>query len=274
MVALGERLRLAREQAGLSIDDMSARTKIQLAILEAIERDEFERVPGGLFVRGFLRAYAREVGLEPEAIVADYLDQYEPELVVPAEPVRRETDVPADVILAHQDLQGFSWRKVWPAAAVATVVLGIFITAGSSPPTTPVPAAEAGLVGTTGRIERAPEPAPVPQQPNPADPLTLDLRAKRDVWVAATADGERVVYRILKAGEQTKVTARQEINARVGDAEAFEYSVNGVSGQPLGAPGEVRDIQMTRGSFRSVRVERPAPAQVPKSSGTWEPGNP
>jgi hypothetical protein len=93
------------------------------------------------------------------------------------------------------------------------------------------------------------------------------------VWVAATADGERVVYRILKAGEQTTVTARQEINARVGDADAFDYSVNGVTGQPLGPAGEVRDILMAPGSFRTFKVDRPAP-QTPKNPGTGEPWNP
>lgn len=269
MAALGERLRLARESAGLSLHDMSVRTKIQVAILEAMERDEFEHVPGGLFVRGFLRAYAREVGLEPEALVSDYLDQYEPQPVALEEPAVREA-IKADVILAHPDLQGFSWRKVWPAAALAAVVLGIFITAGSAPRTTPVTNAEADSVGTSGKVEEAP--APPPRRPAPVESLTLDLRAKRDVWVAATADGERVVYRILRAGEHATVTARQEINARVGDAEAFDYSVNGVTGRPLGAPGEVRDILMTPGNFRSVKVVRPAPPAPDKSSGTWEPG--
>ncbi len=274
MASLGERLRLAREGAGLSLDDLSARTKIQIPILEAMERDSFERVPGGLFVRGFLRAYAREVGLEPEAIVADYLDWFEPEPVGAEEPADRDDGARTDVILAHPDLQGFSWHKVWPAAAVAAVVLGIFITAGSVPRTTFI---EAGVVGTGGTVEprpAMPEPVPAPARPAPVESLTLDMRAKRDVWVAATADGERVVYRILKAGEQTTVTARQEINARVGDAQAFDYAVNGVTGQPLGAAGEVRDILMTPGSFRSVKVVRPASPQPPKSSGTWEPGNP
>ena len=268
MAALGERLRLARERVGLSIDDMAARTKIQIPLLEAIERDEFDRVPGGLFVRGFLRAYAREVGLQPEAIVADYLDQCEPERVAAEAPMRR-LDTKQDVILAHPDLQGFSWRKVWPAVAVAAGVLGIFITAGSTSRTTP--AAEDEAVGTSGKAKEEPAPAP-----RPPESLTLDMRAKRDVWVAATADGQRVVYRILKAGEQATVTARQEINARVGDAQAFDYSINGVAGQPLGASGEVRDILMTPGSFRTVKVERPVPAQAPKpgNPGGWEPGSP
>jgi hypothetical protein len=138
------------------------------------------------------------------------------------------------------------------------MILGIFMTVGSDSET--APAAEAQAVGTSGQAPATPEPAP-----RPSEGLTLDMRARRDVWVAATADGQRVVYRTLKAGEHLTVNARGEINARIGDAEAFDYSVNGVTGQPLGAAGEVRDILLTPGSFRTFKVERPAPTQTPQT---------
>jgi hypothetical protein len=95
--------------------------------------------------------------------------------------------------------------------------------------------------------------------------MTLDMRAKRDVWVAATGDGTRVMYRILKAGERATITARQEITARIGDAEALEYSINGVAGETLGEPGEVRDIFVTPGSFRTLKVIRPDPVRLERS---------
>src|SRR5918994_4407744 len=98
MGPLVEQLRRARERAGLSIEDISSRTKIQIPLLEAIERGDFERVPGGLFVRGFLRAYAREVGLDPEMVVADYLDQYEPQIVLAEAAEQPIAEVRNDVI--------------------------------------------------------------------------------------------------------------------------------------------------------------------------------
>jgi cytoskeletal protein RodZ len=267
MATLGERLRQARERAGLSVDDLSARTKIQVSLLTAIERDDFNRVPGGLFVRGFLRAYAREVDLDPESVVTDYLDQVEPEPPAPDDAVRPHADAERDVILAQPDFQGFSWRRVWPALGAAGAILVVFYVFGSGSGPRPQPVVEAQLVGTGGTIE----PRPASERPQQALPetMTLDLRAKRDVWVAATGDGTRVMYRILKAGEQAAITARQEITARIGDAEALEYSVNGVAGEALGEPGEVRDILMTPGSFRSLKVLRPKPPEPPQS-----PGNP
>lgn len=253
MAPVAELLRRARERADLSLEELSQRTKIQLHLLEAMERGDFAHVPGGLFARGFLRAYAKEVRLDPEAVVADYLEEYQPQPVAAPGTVTEVNDVPRDVILAQTDEGAFSWRKVWPMAAIAVIVVGIFMTVGSGSRTASV-AAEAQPVGTSGEAPAAPAPAA-----RPSNGLTLDMRAKRDVWVAATADGQRVVYRTLKAGEHLTVNARGEINARIGDADAFDYSVNGVTGQPLGAVGEVRDILMTPGNFRTFKVERPAP---------------
>ena len=255
MAPVAEQLRRARERAELSLEDLSHRTKIQLHLLEAMERGDFAHVPGGLFARGFLRAFAKEVRLDPEAMVADYLEEYEPQPAAAPGTVAEVRDVPQDVILAQTDAGAFSWRKVWPTAVIAVIVVGIFMTVGSGSRTASV-AAEAQPVGTSGGAPAAPAPAPAAR---PSDGLTLDMRAKRDVWVAATADGQRVVYRTLKAGEHLIVNARGEINARIGDADAFDYSVNGVTGPPLGAAGEVRDILMTPGNFRTFKVERPAP---------------
>ena len=67
MATLGADLQHARELAGLSLDDLSARTKIRRHMLESIERNEFSSIPGGLLARGYLRAYAREVGLPPKS---------------------------------------------------------------------------------------------------------------------------------------------------------------------------------------------------------------
>lgn len=73
----GVELRLARVKLGLTREDVSARTKITPAMLEAIEDAQFERLPAIIYLRGFLRSYASEVGLQPPAIVERYLADYE-----------------------------------------------------------------------------------------------------------------------------------------------------------------------------------------------------
>jgi transcriptional regulator with XRE-family HTH domain len=63
-VSIGFTLHKAREQRGLSLEDIANRTHISSRVLEAIEHNALDRVPGGLFTRGYLRAYAGEVGLD------------------------------------------------------------------------------------------------------------------------------------------------------------------------------------------------------------------
>ncbi|MGA7926884.1 MAG: RodZ domain-containing protein [Candidatus Sulfotelmatobacter sp.] len=73
MGAFGEKLRKQREQRGLELDAISNTTKISTRMLRALEDEQFDQLPGGVFNKGFVRAYARQVGLDEEEIVADYL---------------------------------------------------------------------------------------------------------------------------------------------------------------------------------------------------------
>jgi cytoskeletal protein RodZ len=69
----GEKLRQQRERRGISLDAISTTTKISTRMLRAIEDEHFDQLPGGVFNKGFVRAYARQVGLDEEEVVTDYL---------------------------------------------------------------------------------------------------------------------------------------------------------------------------------------------------------
>ena len=69
-MTVGTVLKQAREQAGLSAEQISERTKIQLYKIEALEEDDFSRLPEGIYLDGIIRAYSREVGIDSEAMVA------------------------------------------------------------------------------------------------------------------------------------------------------------------------------------------------------------
>jgi cytoskeletal protein RodZ len=77
VMTIGGELRQAREEADVTLESVAARTKIRLRFLQAIDADEFDRLPGGIVRRGHLRAYAQAVGLDPEQIVARYLSEQE-----------------------------------------------------------------------------------------------------------------------------------------------------------------------------------------------------
>lgn len=73
MDEFGQRLRNAREAQGIGLREIAATTKISVAALEALERNDFSRLPGGIFGRAFIRAYAEQVGLDPEDAVRQFL---------------------------------------------------------------------------------------------------------------------------------------------------------------------------------------------------------
>ena len=72
----GDSLRHARERRGVTVHQIAAATKIPVIALEALERNEISRLPGGIFSRAFVRAYAREVGLDPERTVREFLARF------------------------------------------------------------------------------------------------------------------------------------------------------------------------------------------------------
>ena len=74
---VGGELQQARKDADVSLESIAQRTKIRRQFLEAIEANDFDRLPDGVVRRGHLRAYAREVGLDPEKIVSRYLREQE-----------------------------------------------------------------------------------------------------------------------------------------------------------------------------------------------------
>jgi cytoskeletal protein RodZ len=71
-MGVGDRLRQRRQDRGLTLEDLAARTRIAPRVLQAIEREEFGAVPSGIFLRGHLRACARELGMDPESLVEQY----------------------------------------------------------------------------------------------------------------------------------------------------------------------------------------------------------
>ena len=70
--SIGEKLRLARETRGIALRDISEQTRISMRYLEAIEADDYRRLPGGIFNRSFIRAYAKFVGYDEQQAIDDY----------------------------------------------------------------------------------------------------------------------------------------------------------------------------------------------------------
>ena len=70
--SIGEKLRLARETRGIALRDISEQTRISMRYLEAIESDDYRRLPGGIFNRSFIRAYAKFIGYDEQEAMDEY----------------------------------------------------------------------------------------------------------------------------------------------------------------------------------------------------------
>src|SRR5437879_2312663 len=73
MGSFGEKLQREREMRSISLDEIAESTKISSRMLRALEEEEFKKLPGGIFNKGFVRAYSRYLGLDEEQAVTDYL---------------------------------------------------------------------------------------------------------------------------------------------------------------------------------------------------------
>ena len=82
----GVKMRHLREERGVSLRQISDVTRISVGILEALERNDISRLPGGIFSRAFVRSYAIEVGLDPDQTVRDFLEQFPHESLITGSP--------------------------------------------------------------------------------------------------------------------------------------------------------------------------------------------
>lgn len=90
MTSIGDTLRRERIRRGLTLQQVASETKIGLHLLEAMEADQFDRLPGGVFTRSFLRQYAHALGLDEEEIIASLKEQFEePPEPLPAPPPKQ-----------------------------------------------------------------------------------------------------------------------------------------------------------------------------------------
>jgi cytoskeletal protein RodZ len=247
MPSVGERLREARDQAHLTLRAVSEHTKIPRWILADIERDDLSRIPGGIFTRGYLTSFARAVGLNGDALWAQYRADSRASIVEPepaAAPMtadRRVSPWMVAGIAAAVLVTAVVWRNSGrvgadaarlPASEVRHVVDDVVPAAEAAAHAVPeaVPAVNSADAGRVARTSA---------------PLVFSLHATGDVWLAATADGERRAYRLFTAGEDLSLDARKQIALRVGDASAITYTINGASGRALGGRGIVRDLVIT-----------------------------
>ncbi|MFP5285973.1 MAG: helix-turn-helix domain-containing protein [Thermoanaerobaculia bacterium] len=254
----GDWLRRQREMREISLRDIADRTKISLRYLEAMEADRFDLLPAPIFAKGFLREYARYVGLSPDEVVNHYLSVQQPGA--------GEEEDKKDATLAgqrpHRPKPVRNWTYGLFLALAVLVLIGIvaalawYVQNRREDPAadvTPPPIA----------APPAPEPAPVavplPTPERPKAPLEVTLDFTSACWVEVTADGKRLLAQEMAQGESLPVEAQQTVQVTLGDTGAAEIQVNGLAYPLNGRKGEVRELVIDLETVRQLQAKKEAP---------------
>ncbi len=264
MTSIGETLRRERLQKGLDLQQVSETTKIGTRMLQAMEQNDFSKLPGGVFTRSFIRQYAVALGLQPTA-----LDEQLSQLQSTAEePVKSDTR--KDVITegSHYSLSDYNsarnsssmWMSmVWVLVAMA--VGGAVYYAMNRPP-----APVATPSRTAAPHATAPTPAPVAAAPVTVEPLPnsspvqVIVTAKETAWVSIASDGKSQFVGEMKTDEKRTIQANERVKLVAGNAGALEISLNGKPLDAIGPKGQVRVVEFTPAGSQVVpRTPKPAP---------------
>ena len=272
----GGKLREARERRGVSVRDIANATKISAAALDALERNDISKLPGGIFSRAFVRSYAVEVGLDPETTIQEFIAAFPQDSVTVGHPTSQVEDF--DATESGRRIA----RTVIRLIAVSLPAVAIVVYLGSAgrriaaPPPTPVaavasdapvvpPAPAPGPAATAEPpapeaaappVERPALAAPAPTSMETVDVLTIELSVKTPCVVSAIVDGKKAIDQVLRPGDRRTIEVRREIELTVGDAAAVVMTLNGGGARPLGRPGEVVTARLNPANFRNYLLER------------------
>jgi hypothetical protein len=219
------------------------------------------RLPAAIYTRGFVKAYAHEVGLDPDRTADDYLRRIEPftahHLLVDdgmlpplaAAPGSVDANDDARQLLAANQVRRFGRLTTFAAALGLIVYLVSFNReAGTRDDDTPLTDVDALPAASPSRISDSGPPDAVTA--TFTGPLQIELNPQGPCWVVATVDGERVLARLLQPGERQTLAISDEAVLRIGDPGVLTISINGRSGRTLGPPGQPVNVTITKENFK------------------------
>jgi len=273
----GESLKRERELRGVTLEEISAATRIATRFLKAIENEDWDQLPGGVFNRGFVRAVSRYLGLDEENTVAEYTLAVgdrpsvpvwtgSPPVVTPEQPWLAWIIV-AVVVLAL--LSGgwlgarrlLAWRAARRAAQTAAV------SAGSSPASADAPQHTADAPAPANNFTPSPDardarsvapgtatdPASASAPSSPAtDLMELKIQAGKRTKVTIVADKDMVFDGTMKAGENHFFSAADHFQVTAKDAGVLHMELNGKTMAPIGPAGHAGKVTLTRDSLKGA----------------------
>ncbi len=256
---VGAALRQERVRQNVTLEQIASQTRISARFLNAIEEEDFEKLPGILFTRNFVRQYALALELDPDPLLAQL-------------PKVDLTDVPAPAASGRS--RNLQWDPRWNSAisltawvllAVSAAVAAFLYFNRPASPRTEIPKSLAPAVTAVPAslvVASTPVSAPLPATPHHA--VEVLVTAREQSWVQVTADGKVAFTATLQPNESRSVAADDQVKVVTGNAGGVAISLNG---KPLEALGPV-------GQVRTVRLTAAGPQLVPKTPPPQQPTPP
>jgi cytoskeleton protein RodZ len=243
MEALGAQLTTARAKLGIAPGEAAARLRIRTSFVEAMEREDWGVVGAPVYVRGFLRNYARLLGLDPERVLALLPDSQQPAAPI-VEPIHFENHVSG---YRDRPLRAAPWYPwvlgaltVVASVLVINVAIGLYtILSPANRSVNPTATQNANAAFSPDQTTSNTLQAAAAAQSHGG--VNLRLQLTQPSWLSVTVDGKRVVYETLPAGTVRLFHGDREISLRAGNAGGVVANFDGKDLGTLGTAGQVED---------------------------------
>jgi transcriptional regulator with XRE-family HTH domain len=276
MDSIGDILRRERLRRGLKLEQVSAHTKIGQQYLLAMEENRFERLPGGLFTRSFLRQYTHALDLDEEVVIASLKLQCEEPSVALSEPQPqyKPSHLPLLPAAAWFVIMTFSCGGIftlWENVRRSVFETSVFV---------PHPIAHSGRASLAPRATAAP--AELPQSalhtveelsmgssPQPgfgprAAALHVVFAASEPVWLSIKSDGILAYSGMIDGLQSRAFDASTKMVVLVGNAGGVKIAVNGKPVGLKGAHGEVQSLVVTPAGVQMAPRTPPSTQATPE----------
>jgi cytoskeleton protein RodZ len=284
MESVGEKLRQQRVRQGLTLDDVSASTRISVKNLQAIESDELSGISSAFFYRSFVRQFAQRLGLDYDELAAA-VQEWANTMPQPAMPGQLQAAMPKVPPLQPTRPKNFRWLfsfialiavltgcsslyGMWQSSRYdlqASVTSFVNLLSGNSGRR----AAEAGVVNRgrvspARRVPTAPqnavpslsdgsaEPAKPSAEPSPG--FRVEVAAVEATWLSITADDKEIYSGILEAAGTKTLNGHDSARIRTGNAGGVNVLFNGKTIGSLGPRGQARTVLFTKDNYEIIKT--------------------
>jgi cytoskeletal protein RodZ len=245
-VSIGDALAQARSQAGLTLAQVSERTRIRETIVRGIEHDDFSACGGDFYARGHIRSIARVVGADSEPLIHEY------DTTHGAPQAIRAADVfePATPIKL-KERRGPNWTVAMVIVLALVVGYGVYraVAAVASP---------GGHAPVAAPPSHHPSAAAAPSTPAPtpthvSNTVVIRLTAIEDCWVGfSTPSGTPLSQYLVVGGSSKTWRFRHAVTMQIGNPAGIMLTVNGKN---LGSPGSAGPVTLSFGPHKKLSVQ-------------------